>query len=67
MWHETRPEMLEMLKSLLRLDNDQCLKLSAKKCVNDPEAEANFYTYEGESKLWYRLYKKTKWSLEKGA
>ncbi|KAK6623467.1 hypothetical protein RUM43_009319 [Polyplax serrata] len=46
MWHETRPEMLEMLKSLLRLDNDQCLKLSAKKCVNDPEAEANFYTYE---------------------
>lgn len=47
MWHETRPEMLEMLKSLLRLDNDQCLKMSAKKNVNDPEAEANFYTYEG--------------------
>lgn len=49
MWHETRTEMLEMLKSLLRMDNDQCLKMSAKNTIiDDPEAEANFYTYEGK-------------------
>lgn len=46
MWHETRDEMMEFLKSILRLDEDQCARRVAQKYLRvvDPDY------YEFESK-----------------
>lgn len=30
MWHETEDEMIEFLKSIIRLDEDQCARRMAK-------------------------------------
>lgn len=48
MWHETREEMMEMLKSILRMDEDQCARRVAQKYLRvvDPDY------YEFESKFY---------------
>lgn len=47
MWHETKEEMIEFLKSIFRLDEDQCARRIAQKYLRvvDPDY------YEFESKI----------------
>nr|WPA93971.1 chitin synthase 1 [Cacopsylla chinensis] len=44
MWHETKDEMMEIIKSILRLDEDQCARRVAQKYLRvvDPD----YYEYE---------------------
>lgn len=47
MWHETKDEMMEFLKSIMRMDEDQCARRVAQKYLRivDPDY------YEFESKM----------------
>ena len=47
MWHETKGEMMEMLKSLFRMDEDQSARRVAQKYLKVVDADY----YEFESKL----------------
>jgi chitin synthase len=46
MWHETRDEMMEMLKSIFRMDEDQSARRVAQKYLKvvDPD----YYEFESE-------------------
>ena len=50
MWHETKDEMIEFLKSIMRMDEDQCARRVAQKYLRivDPDY------YEFESKCTKR-------------
>lgn len=49
MWHETKDEMIEFLKSIMRLDEDQCARRVAQKYLRivDPD----YYEFESELRL----------------
>lgn len=49
MWHENKEEMMEFLKSILRLDEDQCARRVAQKYLKvvDPD----YYEFESELTL----------------
>lgn len=49
MWHENKEEMMEFLKSILRLDEDQCARRMALKYIRHNDDIDNEY-YELESK-----------------
>ena len=52
MWHENKEEMVEFLKSILRLDEDQCARRMAKKYIQiNPDDVDNQY-YDLESKFF---------------
>lgn len=53
MWHETQDEMMEFLKSIVRLDEDQCARRMAKIYINSGKADDEYY--ELESKLFCDL------------
>jgi chitin synthase len=50
MWHETKEELMEFLKSILRLDEDQCARRMAMKYVqfNKEEIDKDYYDLESE-------------------
>lgn len=54
MWHETKDEMIEFLKSIIRLDEDQCARRVAQKYLRvvDPD----YYEFESKNNC---LKKKT--------
>ena len=46
MWHETKDEMMEMLKSLFRMDEDQSARRVAQKYLK--VVDADYYEFESE-------------------
>ncbi|XP_068142349.1 LOW QUALITY PROTEIN: chitin synthase chs-2 [Drosophila tropicalis] len=46
MWHETEEEMMEFLKSIIRLDEDQCARRMAKTHLNGGKADDEYYELE---------------------
>lgn len=48
MWHETIEEMMEFLKSIIRLDEDQCARRMARKYIqlNRDEIDSEYYDLE---------------------
>lgn len=46
MWHETEEEMMEFLKSIVRLDEDQCARRMAKNYLNGGKADDEYYELE---------------------
>lgn len=53
MWHETMEELLEFLKSLLRLDEDQCARRMAMKYIqlNKNDVDSEYYDLECRESL----------------
>lgn len=54
MWHETKSEMMEMMKSLFRMDEDQSARRVAQKYLKVVDADY----YEFESKYCYFVHQK---------
>lgn len=50
MWHETKEELMEFLKSILRLDEDQCARRMAMKYVqlNKDDIDKEYYDLESK-------------------
>ncbi|XP_054734124.1 chitin synthase chs-2 [Anastrepha obliqua] len=46
MWHETQEEMMEFLKSIVRLDEDQCARRMAKLHINVGKPDNEYYELE---------------------
>ena len=57
MWHETREEMGEMLKSIMRMDEDQSAHRCAREYFADPSRPPKDY-YEFESRCPHKINKK---------
>lgn len=48
MWHETQEEMMEFLKSIVRLDEDQCARRMARIHINDGRPDDEYYELESK-------------------
>lgn len=55
MWHETKEELVEFLKSIMRLDEDQCARRMAMRYIqlDKNEIDKDYYDLEGELELRY--------------
>jgi len=49
MWHETKSEMMEMLKSLFRMDEDQSARRVAQKYLK--VVDADYYEFESMQQM----------------
>lgn len=47
-WHETADELLQMLKSIMRMDKDQCCRSLAVKCLQVKKRDVDFYQFESK-------------------
>lgn len=50
MWHETKSEMMEMMKSLFRMDEDQSARRVAQKYLK--VVDADYYEFESKTKTF---------------
>lgn len=48
MWHETQEEMMEFLKSIVRLDEDQCARRMAMMHINGGKPDDEYYELESK-------------------
>ncbi|CAO1376539.1 unnamed protein product [Diamesa hyperborea] len=59
MWHETKEELMEFLKSILRLDEDQCARRMAMKYIqlNKDEIDSEYYDLESKNlmKIFHQI------------
>jgi chitin synthase len=46
MWHETTDEMIQMLKSIMRMDEDQCARRQAQQWFNVDSVSTEYYEFE---------------------
>lgn len=51
MWHETKEELMEFLKSIMRLDEDQCARRLAMKYIQLDKNDIDKDYYDLESEL----------------
>jgi chitin synthase len=65
MWHETKEELIEFLKSILRLDEDQCARKMAMKYIqmNKDEIDSEYYDLESRFQVNFNLLKLLNWIL----
>lgn len=55
MWHETKSEMMEMMKSLFRMDEDQSARRVAQKYLK--VVDADYYEFESKD-TFFRYFRK---------
>ncbi|XP_055608469.1 chitin synthase chs-2-like [Uranotaenia lowii] len=53
MWHETKEELMEFLKSILRLDEDQCARRMAMKHIQTSKDDINSDYYDLETHIFF--------------
>ena len=55
-WHETEDELLQMIKSIMRMDKDQCERLLAIKHLEVDPQTVDYYEFESKYRLKHFLF-----------